>query len=224
MLENTMNEETKVISMEEKQAEPVQETKKENEDMITLSKPYRFEGMDYTEIDLSGIRKLTIKDAIDAQKQVFRDKEVAAAALSETSTAFARYIAAKATGKPIEFFKLAPRRLSRRVVQTVQSVMNMSTDTEEHIMQFEKPYLFEGKEYTEIDLSGVDDITSMNESEAENRLVRAGITITDTSTLYLYSCIIASMATGLPEEFFTGLPFEEVIKLRVQVNDSAFFE
>lgn len=216
-----MNEETKVVNIEEKKVETPQEEKKE---VITLSRPYKFEGKDYTEIDLSGIEKLKIQDAIDAQKQLFNEREIAATIMSETTTAFARIIAAKATGKPIEFFKFAPHRVSKRVNQMVQSKMNISTQTENHIMKFEKPYVFEGKEYKEIDLSGIADITSMNESEAENKLVRAGFTITETSALYLYSCIIASMVTGLPEDFFTGLPFEEVLKLRVAVNDPDFFE
>lgn len=216
-----MNEETKVVNIEEKKVEAPQE---EKEGVITLSRPYKFEGKDYTEIDLSGIEKLKVQDAIDAQKQLFNEREIAATIMSETTTAFARIIAAKATGKPIEFFKFAPHRVSKRVNQMVQSKMNVSTQTENHIMKFEKPYVFEGKEYKEIDLSGIADITSMNESEAENKLVRAGFTITETSALYLYSCIIASMVTGLPEDFFTGLPFEEVLKLRVAVNDPDFFE
>ena len=219
-----MNEETKVVNMDEKKVEKAPEAAKEREGVIVLSKPYRFEGKDYSEIDLSGIKNLKIKDAIEAQKQLFNEREIAATVMSETTTAFARTIAAKATGKPIEFFKFAPHRVSRRVTQMVQSVLNISASTENHVMKFEKPYVYDGKEYREIDLSGVADITSMNESEAENRLVRAGFTITEVTSLYLYSCIIASMVTGQPEDFFTGLPFEEVLKLRVAVNDPDFFE
>lgn len=220
-----MNEETKVVNIEEKKEEAKVETpKEEKEGVITLSRPYKFEGKEYTEVDLSGIKNLKIKDAIEAQKQLFNEREIAATIMSETTTAFARAIAAKATGKPIEFFKFAPHRLSKRVNQVVQSNMNATTQIENHVMKFEKPYVFEGKEYKEIDLSGIADITSMNESEAENKLVRAGFTITETSALYLYSCIIASMVTGLPEDFFTNLPFTEVLKLRVAVNDPDFFE
>ena len=219
-----MNEETKAVNMDEKKIENTPEKAEEREGVIVLSRPYRFEGKDYSEIDLSGIKNLKIKDAIEAQKQLFNEREIAATVMSETTTAFARTIAAKATGKPIEFFKLAPHRVSRKVTQMVQSVLNINTQTENHVMKFEKPYVFDGKEYREIDLSGIADITSMNESEAENRLVRAGFTITEVTSLYLYSCIIASMVTGQPEDFFTGLPFEEVLKLRVAVNDPDFFE
>ena len=63
-----MNEETKVVNIEEKKVETPQE---EKEGVITLSRPYKFEGKDYTEIDLSGIEKLKVQDAIDAQKQLF---------------------------------------------------------------------------------------------------------------------------------------------------------
>ena len=66
--------------------------------------------------------------------------------------------------------------------------------------------------YTEVDLNGIADLNSMNESEAENRLARAGFMVTETSFNYLFACILASMATGLPEEFFTGLPLREVLK------------
>ena len=59
---------------------------------------------------------------------------------------------------------------------------------------------------------------------AENRLTRAGFMVTDTSYNYLYACILAGMATGLPEEFFTGLPLYEVLKIKNAVNDAGFFE
>lgn len=88
----------------------------------------------------------------------------------------------------------------------------------------QRKYYFEGKQYTEIDLNGVADLNSLNESAAENRLTRAGFMVTDTSYNYLYACILAGMATGLPEEFFTGLPLYEVLKIKNAVNDAGFFE
>ena len=91
-------------------------------------------------------------------------------------------------------------------------------------MRLEKPCFFKGKEYREIDLSGIADMNSMQESEAENRMAREGFVVTETSFNYLYACVIASMATGLPEEFFTGLPVCEAVKLKNAVNDGDFFE
>lgn len=39
---------------------------------MKLTKPYVFEGKEYEEIDLSGLEKLTIRDAIDTQLELFR--------------------------------------------------------------------------------------------------------------------------------------------------------
>ena len=193
------------------------------ERVVKLTKPYVFEGKEYEEIDLSGLEKLTIRDAIDTQLELF-GVEVAASVLCETTTAFARTMAAKATGLPIEFFKLMPRGASRKVAGVVRNYMNVDAATENHVMQLEEPYHFKGQTYTEVDLNGIADLNSMNESEAENRLARAGFMVTETSFNYLFACILASMATGLPEEFFTGLPLREVLKLKNAVNDSGFFE
>ena len=192
--------------------------------VIELGKPYEFEGQTYTSIDLTGLDKLTVQDAVDAQRQLINAQEMAAAMLCETTTAFARAIAAKAAELPIEFFQLMPRGASRKVVNAVRGYMNVGAATENHVMQLEEPYHFKGQTYTEVDLNGIADLNSMNESEAENRLARAGFMVTETSFNYLFACILASMATGLPEEFFTGLPLREVLKLKNAVNDSGFFE
>ncbi len=200
------------------------ETENTEKNVITFNKPYKFEGTEYTEIDLSGLDKLTIKDAIDIQKQLTAKREVAATVLTETSTAFARMVIAKATGYPIEFFEVMPRSLSKQVQQAVMMYLNIDTQTENHVMTFDKPYSFEGKSYKDIDLSKIGDLTSLNESEAENRMAREGIISPDNTANYFYSCILASMATGQPEEFFTGLPFKEILKLKLAVNDSSFFE
>jgi hypothetical protein len=117
-----------------------------------------------------------------------------------------------------------PRGTGKKVQRGVLSVLAIDEEAKNHVMKFKKPYSFEGKEYTEVDLSGLADMTSMNESEAENRLVRAGVTITEPTYNYLYACILASMATGQPEKFFTGLPIAELLKLKTEVNNPDFFE
>lgn len=191
---------------------------------VTLSKPYTFEGKEYMVIELNGLHELTIKDAIDAQKQAISEKELAAAVLCETSTAFARVIATKATGLPTEFFKLMPRGVFKKVAAAVRGYLNVDGETENHVMRLAVPHRYKGKTYQEIDLSGLADLTTMDESEAENRLTRAGFVVTETSGNYLYACVEASMATGIEEEFFTSLPLYELLKLKNAVNDEDFFE
>ena len=191
--------------------------------IVKLDRPYVFEETEYQEIDLTGLRRMTIQDAIDAQRQLFGEQEVAAAVLCETTTAFARTIATKATGLPVEFFKLMPRGVMKRVSAAVRGFLNVDGKTEHHVMQLEKPQDYKGKVYQEIDLNGIADLNSLNESEAENRMAREGFVVTENSTNYLYACVIASMATGIQEDFFTGLPMCELLKLKNAVNDGDFF-
>ena len=210
-------------------ADDTKTTQKENAQenaekiIVKLDRPYVFEETEYQEIDLTGLRRLTIQDAIDAQRQLFSEQEVAAAVLCETTTAFARTMATKATGLPVEFFKLMPRGVMKRVSAAVRGFLNVDGKTEHHVMQLEKPQDYKGKVYQEIDLNGIADLNSLNESEAENRMAREGFVVTENSTNYLYACVIASMATGIPEDFFTGLPMCELLKLKNAVNDADFF-
>lgn len=206
-------------------ATEAEQNTEEREGVIVLNTPYLFEGTEHTEIDLSKLKELTIQDAVDAQRELFNEQEVAASVLCETTTAFARKLAVKATGLPIEFFQLAPRRVSKLVTVSVHAHIRADDSmTVNHVMRLNQPYQFKGKTYTEIDLNGIADLNSLHESEAENRIVRAGFMVTETTFNYLYACVLASMATGLPEEFFTGLPLEEVLKVKNAVNDAGFFE
>ena len=219
-----MAQEKKVEAAENIAAE-AEQTATEREGVITLNTPYLFEGKEYSEIDMGRLKELTIQDAVDAQRELFNEQEVAASLLCETTTAFARKLAVRATGLPVEFFKLAPRRVSRRVTGTVMAFVRADDSmTQNHVMKLNKPYQFKGKTYTEVDLNGIADLNSLHESEAENRIVRAGFMVTDTAFNYLFACELASMATGLPEEFFTGLPLDEVLKVKNAVNDAGFFE
>lgn len=217
IIENTINDEP--VSVENTK---VKEDAKKI--VIELSKPYVFEDREYKQIDLSGLDEMTIKDAIDIQKQLFEEKQTGAMILTETSTAFARKVAAKASGLQIEFFQFMPRNISRAVQRTVMSYLNIDVTTKNHVMIFAKPYIFKDKTYENIDLTNIGELTSLNESEAENRMAAEGIMSMDATQNYFYNCVIASMATGRPEEFFEGLPFKELLKLKIAVNDPAFFE
>lgn len=192
---------------------------------LKFDKPYTFEHKEYEGIDLSGLDQMTIRNAIDIQKKMQTEGETAAMILPETATAFARAVATEATHYPIEFFKLAPRRVSRQIRDAVREYIGANRESPDSaVMQFTEPYTFGGETYTEIDLSGIDDLTSMHESQAENRMISEGFVVTETSLNYLYICLLASMATKKPLEFFTGLPMREMMTLKTTVINSGFFE
>ncbi len=193
------------------------------ENVIRFPKPYLFEGTEYAELDMSGRAELTVRDAIEAQRAIMRTGEAVSTPVCETTTAFAREIAVKATGLPVEFFKLMPRAAMKKVRMAVFETLDTQEQTKDHVVTFETPYTYEGKSYEDVDLNGIAQLNAMAESEAEKRMMRAGFVITDTEFNTMHACILASLATGLPEEFFTGLPLRETMKLKNAVNDD-FFE
>lgn len=206
------------------------------ENIVKFDKPYKFEGKEYDSLDLSGMAKMTVQDLVDVQKKL--SGELASLAAMEATTSFAQEMAVKATGKPVEFFKLMPRGKIKLVQTAVLNAMDSSQKAEEvkaqlksHALKFAAPYTYEGSEknelkgqtFEDIDLSGVGELNTMSESTAENRLVAAGFNPVNTGRNYLYCCIIASMGTGYPVDFFAGLPLCEAVKLRDAV-DADFFE
>ena len=53
-------------------------------------------------------------------------------------------------------------------------------------------------------------------------MAAGGFAPVNTHRNYLYCCIIASMGTGYPVDFFAGLPLCEAVKLRDAVNSDFF--
>lgn len=201
------------------------------DNIVKFDKPYKFEGKEYDSLDLSGMEKMTVQDLIDIQKNI--GNELAAMSVMEMTTSFAQEMAVKATGKPVEFFKLMPRGKIKKVQAAVVKGMDNSENADEvkkqlesHTLKFAAPYTYEGSEKAElkgkafdsIDLSGVGELNTMSESMAENRMAAGGFTPVNTHRNYLYCCIIASMGTGYPVDFFAGLPLCEAVKLRDAVN------
>ena len=183
--------------------------------IVKFAKPYSFEGTEYTEVDLSGMDKLTIQDMIDIQKNLAN--ELASLAALEATTSFAQEMATKI----------------KQVQTAILLSLNAKTksDPAKHIVKFDAPYTYNGEEkadikgktFESVDLSGVGELNTMSESMAENRLAGYGFTPVNTGHNYAYVCIIASMGTGYPVDFFTGLPLCEAAKLRDTV-DADFFE
>lgn len=200
---------------------------KENKRIVKLAAPYKFDDKEYTEIDLSGLDNLTIKDAILAMKSLAGKNELAAVVTPETSTAYTDALAARATGLPIEFFMLLPIGASKKVRQAVQAAMIapaiQSEDEHSHVMKLHKPYVYKGETVTEIDFSGVANMTGMNIRQAENRMAEEDVQAVERTTNYYYCALIASMATGKDVAFFLGLPLEEAMPMRNAVNHKDFF-
>jgi hypothetical protein len=100
------------------------------------------------------------------------------------------------------------------------TTVESSDDDNNRIVKFKKPYKFEGKEYTEIDLSGMEDLRASDMIAVDNYMRRtAGTTSVNMmpEVSMEYACVFASKATQLPIEFFTSLPSREALKVKNRV-------
>ena len=97
-------------------------------------------------------------------------------------------------------------------------------DEEESLLiKFRKPYLFEGKEYTELDLSCMEDMTATDMIALENQYGKRhpGINIMPEVTVE-YAVMAAARAVKLPIEFFDELPQKETAKVKNRVMGFLF--
>ena len=96
-------------------------------------------------------------------------------------------------------------------------------DEESMVVKFKKPYRFEGKEYTEIDLSGMEDLTGADMIAVNKIMSRtsAGIDVMPEVSVE-YACYFAARAAKQPVEFFTSLPPRELMKVKNRVMGFLF--
>ncbi|WNF36406.1 phage tail assembly protein [Bacillaceae bacterium IKA-2] len=81
-------------------------------------------------------------------------------------------------------------------------------------IEFKKPYKFEGKEYTEVDLSGIENLATKDLIDADKQFNAAGHMAVMNETQTAYSCIVASKSTKLPVEFFENLPMKYGVQIK----------
>ena len=103
-----------------------------------------------------------------------------------------------------------------------------STDTVEDdddnlVIKFKKPYKFEGKEYTELDLSALENVTGEDMIRINKRLARKSTEVTLVPEITLeYALNLAADLTELPVEFFTRLPGKYAIMVKNRVQGFLF--
>lgn len=108
---------------EQKEITTAAETQKqeENKYLIKFRKPFIFEDETYKEIDLSGLEDLSAKDMIQAQRTMERSGSINV--LPEMSLEYACLISARASGKPVEFFKALPPKEALKIKNRVTNFL-----------------------------------------------------------------------------------------------------
>ena len=95
------------------------------------------------------------------------------------------------------------------------------TEPEDLVLRFGKPYKFGGQEYTEVDLSGLEDVTA-GVLESVGKIAakkNPGMNPALQEMSLTFCTYLAQRVAKLPLEFFTGLPAKEAIKLKTLVTN-----
>ena len=85
---------------------------------------------------------------------------------------------------------------------------------DELIITFRKPFGFEGETFRELDLHGLEDLRGRDLTAIEKAFNKTGVSSFVPESTTTYAKIVATKVTGLPAEFFEGLPVGEIEKIK----------
>lgn len=86
-----------------------------------------------------------------------------------------------------------------------------------HVVVFKKPYKFEGKAYTRVDLSRLEEITAEDLAKAEKLAAGENVVAVQQELTLNYCMFVAQIVTQRPMEFFKRLPAHEAIRVKYVV-------
>ena len=90
-------------------AAPAEEPEEESL-ILKFRKPYKFEGVEYTEVDLSGREDTTAADPQAVGRVVTKKNPAANPATVEMTLEYAQFMAARVAHLPLEFFERLPAK------------------------------------------------------------------------------------------------------------------
>lgn len=112
---------------------------------------------------------------------------------------------------------------NKKELANVTEEIKEVNEEESLLIKFSKPFRFEGKEYTEIDLSGLEDISAADMIAVNKLMSRGGSGIDVMPEVSLeYALNLAARATKQPVEFFIALPAKEALKIKNRVMGFLF--
>lgn len=109
--------------------------------------------------------------------------------------------------------------------ETVETTVSETPvdDEDSLVIKFKKPFTFEQKEYEEIDLTGLDDLTAQDMVSVDRILKRhsSGIDVMPEVSME-YALNLAAKAAKQPIEFFQALPPREAMKVKNRIMGFLF--
>ena len=105
----------------------------------------------------------------------------------------------------------------------VTNTENVQEDSS-YLVVFRRPFVFEGKTYESVDLSGLEDLSAAD-MIAANKIMERGGTVNVLPEMSLeYACIISARATRMQVEFFRALPPKDALKVKNRVTNFLYAE
>lgn len=118
----------------------------------------------------------------------------------------------------------AARKTEEKDKAAVVSETDGAKEENPYLIRFRKPFMWEDDTYTEIDLSGLEDLSARDMIQSQRIMEKSGsINVLPEMSLE-YACIFASKATGMPVEFFQALPPKEAIKVKNRITNFFYGE
>lgn len=106
----------------------------------------------------------------------------------------------------------------KEIVEVTDNGVVDSPEENDFIVNFRKPYIFEGETFDSIDLSGLENLRA-GDMIAVNKAMERGGSVNMLPEMSLeYACLISAKAAKKPVEFFQQLPPWEAIKVKNRVT------
>lgn len=91
-------------------------------------------------------------------------------------------------------------------------------ETDFMVIKLSKTYRFEGKEFTELDLNKLENLTGADMISINRMMKKRGNTDASPELTMEFAFFTAMQATGIPLEFFYGLSMKDSMKVKTRVN------
>lgn len=108
--------------------------------------------------------------------------------------------------------------MEKDLLEKEAAVMEEGREEEFMVVKLSKPYRFEGKEVTEVDLNGLEDLTGADMISIGRMMRKRGNTDASPEVTMEFSFFAAMQATGMPLEFFYGLSMKDSMRIKTRVN------
>lgn len=102
-----------------------------------------------------------------------------------------------------------------------EEIAREKEEPKDFIVRFQNPYVFEGKKYAGVDLSGMQNLRAKDIWKIDRSYRNAGNLGVLKEMDNEYTCRVAAIASGMPVEFFMGMALGDMIEVRTLV--SSFF-